>query len=99
MTNSLAWCARLCPFPILISPIPQPLVAGSATLRLDNDPSSRQRDPPACVLTRQAVYLQSRPKERRNSVHSGTHLRQTGGFFVPASCRYKPMQCLRREGG
>ncbi|RDY57959.1 DDE transposase, partial [Xanthomonas oryzae pv. oryzae] len=27
----------------LISPIPQPLVAGSATLRLDNDPSSRQR--------------------------------------------------------
>ncbi|SOO17685.1 conserved hypothetical protein [Xanthomonas citri pv. fuscans] len=22
-------------------------------------------------------------KERRNSVHSGTHLRQTGGFFVP----------------
>ncbi|ACD58194.1 ISXo2 putative transposase [Xanthomonas oryzae pv. oryzae PXO99A] len=28
---------------ILISPIPQPLVAGSATLRLDNAPSSRQR--------------------------------------------------------
>ncbi|RBB04088.1 DDE transposase, partial [Xanthomonas oryzae pv. oryzae] len=27
----------------LISPIPQPLVAGSATLRLDNDLSSRQR--------------------------------------------------------
>ncbi|RBJ36969.1 DDE transposase, partial [Xanthomonas oryzae pv. oryzae] len=26
---------------ILISPIPQPLVAGSATLRLDNAPSSR----------------------------------------------------------
>lgn len=23
------------------------------------------------------------PKERRNSSHSGTHLRQTGGFFVP----------------
>jgi hypothetical protein len=23
------------------------------------------------------------PKERRNSPHSGTHLRQTGGFFVP----------------
>ncbi|WP_256723544.1 transposase, partial [Xanthomonas oryzae] len=30
-------------FYFLISPIPQPLVAGSATLRLDNDPSSRQR--------------------------------------------------------
>ncbi|CEE24511.1 hypothetical protein XAC3810_310001 [Xanthomonas citri pv. citri] len=51
------------------------------------------------VLTRQTVYLQSSPKERRNSSKSGTHLRQTGGFFVPASCRYKPMRCLRREGG
>ncbi|SOO11353.1 hypothetical protein XFF6970_770007 [Xanthomonas citri pv. fuscans] len=51
------------------------------------------------VLTRQTVYLQSKPKERRNSSRSGTHLRQTGGFFVPASCRYKPTQCLRREGG
>ncbi len=51
------------------------------------------------VLTRQTAYLQSRLKERRNSSHSGTHLRQTGGFFVPASCRDKPTQCLRREGG
>ncbi|ETC88258.1 hypothetical protein XHC_2240, partial [Xanthomonas hortorum pv. carotae str. M081] len=31
------------------------------------------------VLTHQTVHLQSNPKERRNSVHSGTHLRQTGG--------------------
>ncbi|PPT73616.1 hypothetical protein XarbCFBP8152_20300 [Xanthomonas arboricola] len=32
-------------------------------------------------------------KERRNSSQSGTHLRQTGGFFVPAaSCR-----CNRRD--
>ncbi len=51
------------------------------------------------VLTHQTVHLQSTAKERRNSSHSGTHLRQTGGFFVPASCRYKPTRCLRREGG
>ncbi|QNM59608.1 hypothetical protein XHV734_0770 [Xanthomonas hortorum pv. vitians] len=52
-----------------------------------------------CLLTRHTLHLQSKPKERRNSSQSGTHLRQTGGFFVPASCRYKPMRCLRREGG
>ena len=38
-------------------------------------------------------------KERRNSSKSGTHLRQTGGFFCAQSSGCKPMRCLRREGG
>ena len=29
-------------------------------------------------------------KEPRNSPHSGTHLRQTGGFFVPARLQAQP---------
>src|SRR5574337_96987 len=36
------------------------------------------------VLTRLERSSKLPSKERRNSSHSGTHLRQTGGFFVPA---------------
>ncbi|CEE31297.1 hypothetical protein XAC3810_530005 [Xanthomonas citri pv. citri] len=35
-------------------------------------------------LTTQSASSKLYSKERRNSSNSGTHLRQTGGFFVPA---------------
>ncbi|RBJ67677.1 RHS repeat-associated core domain-containing protein, partial [Xanthomonas oryzae] len=39
-SDSLGLAAGISTYSYLISPIPQPLVAGSATLRLDNAPSS-----------------------------------------------------------